>query len=50
MTIDFTEQELNIIADALGRMPYASVAKLVANIQTQINNQNDNRFEQSSTS
>lgn len=35
-TITLTDQDLNIIAGALGALPYAQVAPLIDNIQTQL--------------
>lgn len=34
--IKLTEQEVNLIGNALGQMPYAAVAQLVANITNQV--------------
>lgn len=39
MKIELTDQEIFILSEALGRMPYSSVVQLVSNIQTQINAQ-----------
>lgn len=35
--LELTEQELAIVAEALGNMPFRSVVNLVAKIQTQVN-------------
>lgn len=38
MQIELNENELKIIAYALGQLPYGQVALLIANIQEQIKN------------
>lgn len=39
MKINFTDQEILIVGKALSLMPYGEVVGLLANIQTQINEQ-----------
>lgn len=39
MKIEFTEQEMPILAKALYCLPYGEVAKLIENIQAQIKTQ-----------
>jgi len=39
MQLNFTDQEISILGRALGLMPYNEVSTLIANLQTQINEQ-----------
>lgn len=39
MKLELTDQEITIIGKSLALMPYGEVAALVANLQTQINEQ-----------
>ena len=40
MKLDITEQDIQILSEALGAMPFSKVAPFITKIQQQINEQN----------